>query len=210
LTDKKTSEYDYKMLDFDFMGTDQLAWGKQLINDLENLFMNEGLQIIGAFSKINRLTEFSLVMYQMSEEARERKFDIKLQTLTGPIDPEAFEQYITKQYEKQRLIYRCIFTIYSLERRLPLENESSRAHLEVNVQTNFIIFQKVYGCEKFKFNVKKIPNFNKRKIDPEVFMLDFITSQKEMECIGIITNTKINDSMMVFAELLPYEDEDSN
>lgn len=144
----------------------------------------------------------------MSEEARQREFDIEMRTIVGQIDPESFEMYINELYTKHKLIYRWIFTIYNLKRKLPLDHEISRTHLEVDVQTNFLIFQKVYGYEKFKFHVKKIPSFNKRKIDPEVYLLNFITSQKELEWIGIITNTQINDSMIVFAEPLQSENEE--
>jgi hypothetical protein len=183
-------EYEYKVIDFQLMGMDQNAWGHQLINDLENLYVNEGLQIIGGFSKIGRLTEFSLVMSRVSEEASEKAFDLEVKTMIGEIEPQMFEKYLNKQYEENRLIFRCIFTIYQIDR-------SSIVSGKVCVATNFLVFQKMtinqplYNDE-LSFKVKKIPSFNKYKIDPEVAMLDYIEKQKhknDLELLGIVTNT---------------------
>ena len=42
---------NYKLHDFVFVGDDPNLWRDQLLNDLKNLYLSEGLHLIGAFSQ---------------------------------------------------------------------------------------------------------------------------------------------------------------
>jgi hypothetical protein len=86
LTNQTNCKCDYKLMDLDFMGDETKAFGTQLLNDLENLH-NIGLKFVGAFLKQNKLTEFSLIMYQQPESSKQFIFDLELKILEGLLYP---------------------------------------------------------------------------------------------------------------------------
>lgn len=199
LSNKDSEKVDYKFINFDLMGTEHEAWGEQLTNDLENLLLNEGLQIIGWFSSINNLSEYSLVMYKMPENIKRVKFDLEVKLFYNEIESEAFEEYLNTEFKDNKLIYRWILTVYHLDRDTVLEGKT-------RVFVNLVVFQKLstnYPSfnRKLKFSVKNIPTFNKNKIDPEVALLNAIEkewSERNSELLGVITNNSVKDSLMIF------------
>jgi len=178
LSEKSPYEYEYKFVNFDLMGTDHKTWGEQLRNDLENLYINEGLQLIGGYSTVNSLSEFTLVMYKLSDQARLNAFDLELKVIYGQIPQKDFEKYLNDQFRENKLMYKCIFTIYQIDRDSILEGNTQ-------VYMNLVIFQKmtvnyIEYNEKFTFSVMTIPTFSK-KHDPEVTLLSklLISLKKE-------------------------------
>lgn len=195
LTNQK---YDYKLMDLDFMGDDTKAFGTQLLNDLENLH-NIGLKFVGAFLKQNKLTEFSLIMYQQPESNKQYLFDLELKILEGMLYPKSFEKYLNEMYQTDKLMFRSILPIYSIDR-------TSGSKVKRKVSMNLVVFQKMSVNhpgykEDFIFYVKNVPIFKPQKVDPDVALMTFIENQKtqeNMDLIGMITNTSMKDSLMVF------------
>ena len=81
MIDKSQYEYEYKFINFDLMGSDHVAWKEQLQNDLENLYINEDLQLIGGYSSLNSSTQFKYVMYKVSDQAKSSNFDTEIHIL---------------------------------------------------------------------------------------------------------------------------------
>ena len=202
LSNKDSEKVDYKFINFDLMGTEHEAWGEQLTNDLENLLVNEGLQIIGWFSSINNLSEYSLVMYRMSESIKRTKFDLEVKLFYNEIESESFEEYLNKEFKENKLIYRWILTIYHLDRETIIEGKT-------RVFMNLVVFQNLSinypsFSKKLKFSVMNIPGFNKNKTDPEIALLNTIESESNennSELLGVITNNTVKDSLMIFCHL---------
>ena len=102
-------------------------------------------------------------------------------------------------YQTDKLMFRSSLPIYSIDR-------TSGSKIKRKVSINLVVFQKMSVNqpgykEDFIFYVKSVPIFKPQKVDPDVAMMSFIEnhkSQDNMDLIGMITNTSMKDSLMVF------------
>lgn len=169
LTEKSPYEYEYKFINFELMGEDHQPWCEQITNDLENLFINENLQLIGGYASKNHFNQFTYVMYKLSEQAKkDNLFDLVIKSVYGPLQQKEFESYLNDEYTKNSLMYRWVFTIYRIDKESVLSGKAT-------VFMNLIVFQKMtvnyeHYNESMKFQVISIPAFSK-KLDPEVTLL---------------------------------------
>jgi hypothetical protein len=96
-------------------------------------------------------------------------------------------------------MFRNSLPIYSIDR-------TNGSKVKRKISMNLVIFQKMTVNqpgykEDFIFYVKNVPLFKPQKVDPDVALMTFIENQKNQEnldLIGMITNTSLKDSLMVF------------
>mmetsp|Transcript_10873 Transcript_10873/g.12228 ORF Transcript_10873/g.12228 Transcript_10873/m.12228 type:complete len:184 (-) Transcript_10873:52-603(-) len=182
------------------MGDNYDGWADQFKNDLENLFINQSLQLIGGFVTPGKNNKFKFVMYKTIEMFNVTfKFDLDVESLYGQITAEEFETYLNAKYSKEKLVF---VSAFSVSRSV----QNGEAGDSSNAQMNLIVFQdmKVNFEEynvPFHFTVKQMPLVSSR-VDKEFALLKIIESEKEkngLEFLGLLPSLKSTDSLMVFS-----------
>jgi len=206
---RSDSEFLYKTVDFEIMGSNYELWAGQFKNDLENLFINQGLQLIGGFSKPGKQNEFKFVMYNTCKHFNITfKFDLEIDTLYGYISPKEFEDYLNTKYKFEKLVFVSVFTIYRSERlKDVIEDAKSIMHLIIfqDMKINFDEYS-----EPFTFVVKSFPLIAS-KIDKEFALLNAIEHEQKknkLEFLGVLPGYDLADSLLVYANHVPADSEE--
>ena len=135
------------------MGEDCDCWASQLQNDLENLYLNQGLQFIGGYNKAGSSRELKFVMYNTMDNYNiTNEFDFEVDTFYGPIENKDFESYLNDKYTKDNYMY---ITAFSIDRSTSLKELLINPKLLIHI----IIFQNLkinFGTNKkfFEFKTK--------------------------------------------------------
>lgn len=108
-------ESGLKVIDFQIMGCNFKLLESQIKNDLENLFINEDLCLVGgAISPFLKEGSFKFFMYKLVDEAHGHfKFDLEVDTLNGELTAQELEVYLNEKYKYEHLIFLCVFPIYN-------------------------------------------------------------------------------------------------
>ena len=94
------------------MGSNYDLWANQFKNDLENLFTNQNLQLIGGFSNPDSHNEFKFIMYETVDNYNiNSEFDLEIDTLFGYISAEILEAYLNRKYINEKHVLLSVFTI---------------------------------------------------------------------------------------------------
>ena len=109
---KNFYENGYKTVDFELMGENCDCWPDQLQNDLENLYINQGLQFIGGYNKPGSCRELRFVMYNTMDSYNVTSdFDFVVEVLYGPVKDKKFESYLNSKYANDKYVYITTFSI---------------------------------------------------------------------------------------------------
>ena len=183
------------------MGNNFDLWADQFKNDLENLFTNQNLQLIGGYSNGASSNEFKFVMYETVENySVNSKFDLHVDTLFGHITAEQLEDFLNQKYSKEMYVFVSVFTILkSINSKQILEDTSQIMHLIVfqDMKINFVDYDKT-----FRFVVKTFP-FIDIKMDKEDALMKYIekqSSKEHLELLGVFPGFELSDSLIIFAQ----------
>lgn len=158
----------YTYIDFDLMGTDNTYWASQLATDLENLYWNEGLKLVGGYFKPNDLTKFRLIMYSVELYERTKRFDLEIVSVYKELDAQTLQEMLNNYYHNQNKILKCCLNIY--------ENNEEDNVIGVKVNSHLLIFQNLNKNfqdvdENVYFIVTNFPKLDRKKNPSETMEL---------------------------------------
>ena len=184
---------------FEVLGNNLDWWAEQFINDLENLYVNEDLVLVGGYSKVGSQSEFEFVMYKTLDRIKkEYKFDFEIETIYGNLTTIEFENYLNQKYNHEKMIYICSFVI---NRKIDL----NEIYDDSNFQMRIIVFQNMkinfpeYN-DPFKFTIKSFPCFSEDS-EKEIQLMNFIDSEHDSnnyDFLGILPDHSILDSYLIY------------
>ena len=166
----------------------------------ELIYINQGLQFIGGYNKADSNRELKFVMYNtMDNYNLANEFDLKVETLYGPISNKDFEQYINDKYTNNRFVYVTAFSFDIISNIEALTKDSSLViHIIIfqNLKINF------WNNEKsFEFKAKKLRSSGSL-LDREDVLLNIIDNEKlnqNREFLGCFPGSKFSVPLLLFA-----------
>ena len=202
LRHKNQYDKEYTFIDFEVMGTNYDMWAEQIRNDLENMYINEHLQLIGGYSLKDSQNWFKLVMYKLSDAASLNfEFDIKADTISPDIDAEELEVYLNTKYTTHKWVFMSVLTVCKVSRSL-LSEDKTEVLMHIVLFKDMSVNDPTY-CEHFEYIIKQCPSI-KVKDDREQGLLKVIEAEKEnnnLEILGLLPGEDINNSMLIFARV---------
>ena len=186
-------------IEFEVLGNNLDQWAEQFKNDLENLYINEGLMLIGGYNKIGSQSEFEFVMYKTLDRVNKTyKFDFEIDTFYGKMREDEFKQYLNKKYINERMVYVSSFVV---NRKFDL----NEIYDETNFQMRLIVFQNLKinfsdFDDQLNFTVKPFPSLIK-ETEKEIKLMRNINLEYEMnnlEFIGILPSHSTFDSYLIY------------
>ena len=180
---------EYRTIDFEIMGNNYDLWGEQFKNDLENLFTNQSLQLIGGYNCPDSNNEFKFVMYETVENYNNSKFDLDVDTLFGHVTAELLETYLNNKYSKEMYVFMSVFTISKCSNSKQIQDDFNQImHLivfqdmKVNYEDYDQSFRFVYliliECINYIFNIINCIRFEIQIIEnaySRIFAFEFST-----------------------------------
>ena len=156
------------------MGENHEAWPSQLANDLENFYMNQGLQLIGGYSSSENQRELKFIMYNTIDNYNVTiNFDLEVETLYGSINDKDFEFYLNAKYSDNKSIFITVFSI-NRSKNINELNEDPNLLMHIVIFQNLKLNYDTYD-KPFKFIVKKFqwPSISLGKEDLLINIIDF-------------------------------------
>jgi hypothetical protein len=109
------------MHSFSFLGSEMLTWKNQLLNDLQNFYQSEGLELIGAFNsstaskviaKGNLTRDFNLIFYRIPHLQRSPKFPYYLEFLYEEPDAGSLTKLLNSLLLSEWVSLRTCLSVY--------------------------------------------------------------------------------------------------
>ena len=109
------------MHSFSFLGSEMLTWKNQLLNDLQNFYQSEGLELIGALNssnsskgkaKGNLTRDFNLVFYRIPHLQRSLKFPYYLEFLYEEPDAGSLTKLLNSLLLSEWVSLRTCLSVY--------------------------------------------------------------------------------------------------
>jgi hypothetical protein len=202
------------------MGTDNQHWASQLKTDLENLYENEGLKILGGYSLPRDFSKFKLLMYSVEAYERMKKFDLEVEAYHSSFEPNELQELLNDKYYNENKVLKTALNVYEIDHdspdeKLKIGENSKKQKKPLRINTQLLIFQDMNVNTSKKeighdliFIVVPMPKIDKKKDPSESIQLLIRENRrrKGLFLVAIIPKTRMSDSLLVFVKIESFKE----
>ena len=110
---------DFKVHHFAFLDDKPLNWASQLLHDLRNFYLHDGLELIGACNDVAQETKvglvgksFYLLFYRQPKYHKEVEFEFFVEIVYEDMQQKELQDFINRKSIEEGGLYRTCLTVY--------------------------------------------------------------------------------------------------